>query len=480
MNKTIQFLIFLCILTTSCFAQTGITWNATTDIISASGNNHPRIAIDRSGNPLLLWNNTTDAMFARWDGAAFTTPISINPNNIDVAGAAWMGPDIVSFGDTVYIVFKQSPESIDTCHIFCVHSYDGGVTFSTPVQVDAIADSLSRFPVVTTDDSGNPIIGFMKFNASYLDSRWVVARSSDFGFSFSVDTKASGWSSGTSVICDCCPGAIACSGNNVAVVYRDNNSNIRDMWAGISTDGGNSFSFGMPIDQHNWSVFVCPSTGGDAEIIDDTLYSVFMNGNGGTNLCYMNTSSISEMAGSQGIELTDAIPGLTFQSYPRLASDGTAMAVTWKQNVNGNDQCLIRFTNDISNGLPMAYDTVDLNHIVNADVAVYNGTVYVAWQDDSSLTIKLRTGAFNSTTSIRDNMSTHNFSVYPNPTSSEVLIMNENPMDEIKITNLLGQEVYESKPMLKKVSLQLEKSGIYFVNVTSDNHKFTKLLSVVK
>lgn len=461
-------------------AQTGISWNAAADIVSANGNNHPRIAIDGSGNPLVLWNFNMTALFTRWDGNAFITPIPLSPSNIDIAGAAWMGPDIVSHGDTVYVVYKQAPEASDTCHIFCVHSYDGGVTFSSPVQVDAIADSISRFPVVTTDDIGNPVIGFMKFNAQFAETRWVVARSSDFGFSFSVDTKASGWSGASTEICDCCPGAIACSGNNVALVYRDNNSNIRDMWAGISTDGGNSFTYGMPIDQHNWNVFVCPSTGGDAVIIGDTLYSVFMNGSGGTNLCYMNASSISEMSGSQGIELTDPIPGLSLQSYPRMSSDGTAMAVVWKQIVNGNDECLLRFTNNIANGLPMQYDTVDLNHIVNADVAIHDGKIYVIWQDDNAGSIKMRSGNFNSTTGIQEVGLSNQFSIYPNPATNNFQVINDQPMQDVRITNVLGQTVFHARPETLKVSLNIETAGVYFISVTGNLKTSTKLLTVTR
>lgn len=477
--KKIPLLLFVILFRSNVVnAQTGISWNAASDIVSANGNNHPRIAIDGSGNPLILWSFNMAAMFTRWDGSAFATPVPLSPSNIDIAGGAWMGPDIVSHGDTVYVVFKQAPEASDTCHIFCVHSYDGGVTFSSPVQVEAIADSISRFPVVTTDDIGNPVIGFMKFNAQFGETRWVVTKSTDFGFSFSEDIKASGWSSGTSEICDCCPGAIACSGSNVALVYRDNNSNIRDMWAGISTDGGNSFSYGMPIDQHNWSVFVCPSTGGDATIIGDTIYSVFMNGSGGTNLCYMNASSISEMAGSQGIELTDAIPGLTLQSYPRMASNGTAMAVVWKQLVNGGDQCLVRFTNNIANGLPMVYDTVALNHIVNSDVAIFNGNIYVIWQDNNTGTIKLRSGSYNSTTSMQEEIFSNQFSVYPNPATSDLQVINDQTIDEISITNVIGQRVFYARPGMKKVSVQIETAGVYFISVSGNRQTRTRMLTV--
>ncbi len=479
MNKNLYLFIAFLLLSSFGQAQTGITWNSGMNINSASGNNHPRIAVDGSGNPLVVWNHNNNAMFTRWDGNAFTMPMPVNPMNITVAGAAWMGPDIASYGDTVYVVFKQTPENSDTCHIFCTHSYDGGVNFSAPVQVDDIADSISRFPTVTTDDLGNPIVAFMKFDATFSDSRWAVSRSTDFGFSFSIDTKASGWSSASSLICDCCPGALACSGNTVAMVYRDNDNNNRDSWAGISTDGGYTFSYGMPIDQNNWNIFSCPSTGGDAVIIGDSLYSVYMNGASGTSLVYMNASSISEMNGSQGIALAGSVPGLSLQNYPRIASDGTAMAVVWKQVVSGNDQCVIRFTNDITNGLPMQYDTVDLSNVTNADVAVYGGKVFVIWQDDGSNTIKIRTGSFNSTTGVQETAVSVSLSVFPNPASSEVQITSKQVMDEVVITNALGQIVYHDLPGAKKISVNLNIAGIYFVTVRSNNVIAAQKLTVL-
>lgn len=234
---------------------------------SASGNEHPRIVSDAAGNPLVLWAHANRAMFSRWNGTGFTTPVMLNPPTMTIAGASWMGPDIASHGDTVYMVFKQTPEDSDTCHIWCIHSFNGGISFSPSVRVDNIGDSLSRFPAVTTDVQGNPIIGFMKFDPSFGDERWVVAKSTDFGFTFSIDVKASGWSSPTSTVCNCCPGTIVCSGNTVAMIYRDNKSDIRDTWAGVSFNGANSFSGGMGIDGQNWYITYCPASGPDGVII---------------------------------------------------------------------------------------------------------------------------------------------------------------------------------------------------------------------
>ena len=85
---------------------------------------------------------------------------------------------------------------------------------------------MTRFPTITTDDSGNPIVAFMKLDSSFTNARWFVSVSNDFGTSFQSPVLASGWSSPTSEVCDCCPGSIVSSGDNILMLYRENNSNI--------------------------------------------------------------------------------------------------------------------------------------------------------------------------------------------------------------------------------------------------------------
>ena len=461
-------------------AQTGILWNQPFDVAAAaSGNNHPRITTDANGNPLLVWSHANRAMFSRWNGTAFTTPVLVNPPGIDVAGASWMGPDIASHGDTVYIVFKQVPENVDTCHIFCTRSFNGGLTFDSPVQVDNIADSLSRFPTITTDESGNPVIGFMKFNAAFLESRWVVTRSSDYGLSFTADTKASGWSSPTSVICDCCPGAVVSSGNTVAMLYRDNNSDIRDIWAGISSDGGNSFTGGMNIDQNSWVINACPATGPDGVIIGDTLYSTFMSGAGGNSLVYRSATSLSGMTGSQSIELTGNFSGLSQQNYPRIASDGTALAVVWKQRVNGVDQCILRFSEEAGTFAAAGMDTVDIDNVTNADVALAGGKIFVVWEDDASGTIRFRSGNFSSTTNLQIFQGDNEIFVYPNPTTDELTVRSRDIVDEMVIYNLMGKLISDEFPGKKEFQMSIRQAGTYFVNMISGNKIVKKRISVL-
>lgn len=379
-------------------AQSGITWGMMgMDIANSSHSNmHPRITLDAARNPLVIWGRMSEeaVLFSRWNGTAFTAPVALNMGGMTVATASWMGPDIASKGDTVYVVWRQTPESMDTSkHIFIVRSFDGGISFSAPVRVDNIGDSVSRFPTVSVDATGNPVVAFMKFNMAFGASRWVVAKSTDYGNSFSIDTKASGWDGSTDV-CDCCPGALVLSGNTSAMLYRNNNNNIRDIWTGISTSSSTSFSSGFNVDNHNWNLNSCPSSGPDGVIIGDTLYSVFMNGANVNYRTYLSKSSLSGGAVNSVSNLTGAITGLTQQNYPRIATDGNAMAIVWKQTVSGVAQLPILFTNNIANGFAAMYDTVDLNNITNADVAISNGKIFVVWQDDNSGTVKYRTGTY--------------------------------------------------------------------------------------
>jgi hypothetical protein len=57
-----------------------ITWNMGMNIsTNANGNMHPRITLDRLGNPLVIWGKMSDesVYFSKWNGTMFTTPSKI-------------------------------------------------------------------------------------------------------------------------------------------------------------------------------------------------------------------------------------------------------------------------------------------------------------------------------------------------------------------------------------------------------------------
>ena len=459
-------------------ANAQITWNMGMNVSSNTyGNMHPRMSLNRAGNPLIVWGRIGDqsVLFSRWNGTIFTTPVKLNPTWLTVATASWMGPDIASHGDTVYVVVKRTPEASDTNRIFIFTSFNGGISFNTPVETGVIGDSISRFPTIATDASGNPIVAFMKFNPSFLNSRWVVIKSTDYGRTFSIDKKASGWGNSADV-CDCCPGAIVSEGNTSAVLYRNNNSNIRDSWAGISNNNATSFTSGFALENNNWMLMSCPATGPDGVIIGDTLYSTFMSGGSGNYRNYLSKSSINSGTFSSVSNLTGAITGLTLQNYPRIASDGKAMAIVWKQIVTSSAQLPILFTNDIAKGFSIKYDTVDLDNITNADVVISNGKIFVVWQDDNSGTVKYRIGMYTPSTTRINEVSENNFSVYPNPVSSTITLQSNFDLEneEVKIVTVLGETVLTQKINNTTIDVSELNNGIYFIQIRANKYLFTK------
>ncbi len=469
-------IVLICL---SGFGQNSISWKMTENIASNSfGNSHPRMALDGKGNPMVIWGRMSDGsvMFVGWNGSAFTTPVKLNPTWLKVATASWMGPDIASKGDTVYVVVKRTPESSDTNHIFLLRSLNGGVSFDAPVRVDDIADSISRFPTVTVDALGNPIVAFMKFNSSFLESRWVVARSTDFGKTFSKDVKASGYSGVNAEVCDCCPGAIVSSGNVTAMLYRDNLNNIRDIWTGISTNNNQSFSSGYKSDNTNWMIMSCPSSGPDGVIVGDSLYSVFLSGGNGSYRTYLSTSSVSGKSLGSVKRLTGNMAGLGQQNYPRIASYGSAMAIVWRQTVNGSVQLPLLFTRDIQNGFNTNTDTVDLGDITNMDVALGDRKIYVVWQDDNSATVKFRSGSYSPITAIKDIDIRKPIEISPNPVNYYVHLSSDNGYSGIRIVNILGETVYLQNEWVyesQTLDISFLEKGLYFIQVQIGEETFT-------
>jgi len=463
-----------------------ITWNMGMNIAPASsGNDHPRITVDAAGNPLVIWGHAQQAMFSRWNGTGFTTPVMLHPMTMTIAEASWMGPDIAAHGDTVYAVMKQMPEPDTASHIYLVRSFDGGQTFSLPIRVDFIADSVSRFPTVTTDDTGNPVVGFMKFNNAFLDARWVVTTSADYGNTFSGDVKASGWSSPGATVCDCCPGAILYDNNYAVMLYRDNNNNIRDTWAGVSANGGAAFTSGMNMDQQNWMLMMCPSSGPDGFIAGDSVYSVFMNGASGINRVYYSSASLITGLTQPVQPVTGTIPGLSTQNFPRMAKSGNAVAITWKQNT-GSDQLPLLFTPDIAAGFPASYDTVDLDNITNADVALFNGNIYVVWEDENSGTVKFRSGTYTPVnTAVSSAGAPIHLYARPNPASNEWIVTGPVSGKNCHAAFYDAQGRLLEKPEMQISGPSFEISigsinkpaGIYFLHITSgDNNEVIRLI----
>jgi hypothetical protein len=418
-------LCFVVACSTPSFAQ--ITWGTPVTVTSlGTGSNlHPRIALNRSGDPYVLWGKTdTRAYFSKWNGTGFPAPTTVS-GALTVFAQSWAGPDLAAYGDTVYVSMKVTPEGVTTNYCYLAHSYDGGTSFSMPVRVDNIDTNISRFATVTANATGNPVVAFMKFNASFGNAQYVVSRSADGGATFSADVLAS---AGSNEVCNCCPATMLSSGSDIILLYRNNASNIRDSWASISTTGGVSFPGRMNIDNNNWLKTSCPASGPDGFVIGDTLYSVFMTKD---TLVSYSRSSVSSMssASTSRFSAPGAVIGLMSQNYPRVANSGNASTAVWVQNTSIHKYIAYSFTNNITTGGFPAYDSISAaigSGIMNADVAMSPGAVHIVWEDDNTGKVMYVKGTYLVTTGAEPVAARELIELYPNPAKEEFTVMANN------------------------------------------------------
>jgi len=67
--------------------------------------------------------------------------------------------------------------------------------------------------------------------------------------------------------------------------------------------------------------------------------------------------------------------------------------------------------------------------------------------------------------------------VYPNPSTGNITVSNSQKIDELKVTDVLGNIIYETKFADQKTTLHIENSGVYFITVISG--KETSIRKVV-
>ena len=364
------------------------------------GNLHPRIQLDKYNNPMVVWGDDGGkAYFVKWGGESFTTPVEISQPGMNVFATSWAGPDIAAHGDTVYVTYKEVAEK--NSHIYIKHSYDGGVHFSAAAAVDNDNHLNNRFPTVSVDENGNPFVAYMKSEKDYSGHRYVIARSQDMGETFLNDTLAS-IASGT--VCDCSPSSLVVSGSAGILLYRNNLGGLRNIWGGISTDGAVSFHNAIRIDSTEFVPETCPASGPHGVIVGDTLYTVYMSGTGANALVYLSKLSLSRPALITE-PITGIIPGVVQQNFPRISGINGAAAVAWTQTNGGNNYVCVSVTDDLRHGFPKAHDTVASGVMLNADVAIGGGFIYVVWEDQVTRSVMFRRGVYYKKNTVVENTS---------------------------------------------------------------------------
>ncbi len=471
-NLLLFFFIPYCLLGQSLFISDSI-------VVSTEGTSTraPRIALLEDNSPVIYWgkSGSNSALYlAIWDNttAAFGDPISINTGSAtaDIWGGS-LGPQIVTQGNTMFIVFENYGEGI-----YCGKSIDGGQTFADPVSVwDAPAGRVATLPSVAISPNGNPVVSFITTNFNEQEALYEVAKSNDGGLSFSLPAVANEVVDGTEV-CECCMGSIvAPSEDEIYISFRNNDDNKRDIWIAQSLDGGSSFTNASDIDDTDWTTFSCPQSGPDMIVDGDNIYTTFFSATNGANIYFSALNKATMEAGNQF-----QIPALngsnTSQNFPAIAGNSDTLGLVWQEIGDNGYDIVIAWS---VNGLAGLEDQSTLvaggtSSQKQADVVFKDGVFHIAYEDSSLGRVMYRTAGFEEIVSIADpQFDIFNFEITPNPVSEFSMVYFSNDKAEQITANLIntsGQVIktYSTNSDRIKINKEGVSAGTYFLQLNTN------------
>jgi hypothetical protein len=384
----------------------------------------PQTAVDSKGNIFAVWEDDTSTnaniLFSRSSdgGATFSAPINLSHSRLFP-----FGPRInVDSSDGINVVWNDnSPGNLD---IFFARSTDGGLTFSSPVNVShdasasgnpqVAADSTGNIFVVWENDSGvlgilfsRSVDGGVTFSSPamistnttgsvssqmavgpngnvYLAWEDDFASGSDISFSRSLDHGQTfsppaslphgvGNSTGVQLNVD--------AAGNVNAVWSNDSPGNSDIFFSRSTNGGLNFSAPANISKtlgFSSNALLATDASGNIHVIwtdnvpPATATDIFYarSSNGGTS--FSSPINISNNSG--------------FSADPSLAVDSLGnVNVVWDDTALGNQEILFSRSTD-SGATFSAVQNLSQNSgassvpTISADK---NGSLNVAWQDDT-------------------------------------------------------------------------------------------------
>jgi len=447
--------ILLFLLPTIAFGQTFIPSNV--DTLAGFGNYHPQIEIANDNAPLILWTNQTEksVLVAKPSGVGFSTPVQLNPAGLQVQSYNWSGPDLATWEDNVYVVFRS--HGYETGHIYLVKSIDNGETFGDTVRVDNLATGFGQYPDVAVYND-TVYVTFMDHDAGGSNPQYVVTRSVDGGATFQAEVVA-GAIMGDEA-CDCCQPEIVVNDEYVIVFLRNNENNIRDIKAVISYDRGSTFSSWFSVDDHQWYINSCPSTGPDSRITEDnhvlTTYRTYVNN---VAQVYLNEYNVDLDLSVSMLQTSSAVSPNS--NYPQLAYANDNLGLVWEGLGQGSDVFFIG-SNSGMGGMDTS-NTMNLTGMgtqSKPDIAFDGSRFHIVYANTTQLdylTLEEPTGVLN-------NVYHQDIVFFPNPTTGDVTVGDFEGW--VYIYNGLGLGSKLAISQFGIIDLSSYPRGIYFIKAT--------------
>lgn len=485
MRKLIT-LTFLLSFSITVTAQSIIQWEPEISVADGSlyGNIRPRISLTADDIPVVLFGKGPTGLLysARLNGSTFDTPVTLLPGIMESYLASWTGPDIASKGDTVIVVFKANP--MDEGKVYSVRSTDGGLTFSDTIRVDNHDSGVAWMPSMDIDENGNPSVIYMAHDASWVHPRYAVAHSTDQGLTYQPEMDIA--YSIPEEACDCCPAEYVINGNQHALLYRNNDLNIRDIFAVYSDDDGVTYPEFTNVDQLSWSITSCPSTGPHGLFNNSKLFTAYASRSTGSYRVYISESATSPtLTFENRTMMTPPANTNGTQNYPRISGQNDTLVMIWQESETGNPEIFSAFT---TNGDPseMLTSKALVNNSTsgsqsNPDIIYQNGKVHAVYQDALTGDVIYKRGNLG-TLMLKENELSE-IMAYPNPGSNGIFILNNYfESEDLILTDAFGNEcpfILQLQDSKTQLSILNVEKGIYFLKLNKEEKIYTiKLINL--
>ena len=472
------------ILFTIIILQTTISYSQGNELIvnddSQFGFNRPRIVLLDNNEPFVLWGKSAGSPIvygAKLTGSSFSAPVQITPSNMSPRVGSVDGPNIVSNKDSIYVIWGN--QDANNHHVFLSRSFDGGNTFGSPIQTDSvIAGENIEYPGISISNDGTLGIYFIKSDASWNNPSQSLITSYDRGGTFSKDSTVNTFTAGQP--CECCQGSMEIQDSNWVFYYRNNVSNIRNTYTLVSTDSGENFDGVYEMDDLDWFIQSCPSSGPEGHINGDISFTAWMSRATGDGRVLFSSVNMLSGVVSPAAYIDPNVPSNVFQNYPSVAGSADTIAVVWQDNRFLTSNVFTSISIDGGQsfiGTHLLSDTSELIHNTSIDVAYADGLFHFVWKNNTKIIYKSMTLP-NLLSIYTIDLANNTFSIFPNPTSEEFRIDTKIDVEKISIINIAGKEVKSINSKLRIINVEDLVNGVYFIKIEGKNgssvRKFVK------
>lgn len=436
---------------------------------NANGSTRPRIALVNDTVPLVTWAKSGSGngivYCAKWNGSAFGTAIQVSPSGLNVYCSAEEGGDIAARGDTAYIVFFTTNS---LC--YCVHSYDGGNTWSDTVRIDHQDMDHAYTPDVQMDAAGNPVVVFETSDMNMANTRQMVSRSTDGGNSFAQETDAH--LGVTGIPCECCPPALLINDSMQYVIYRNNDNNRRNIVMTISSDSGATFPIVCETDQTNWTLSACPTTGAEAAFYRDSVLMIWKS----ANKIWFGCGHAQTGAEGSDALLEPALTASVIQKHPVVCTAGDTVVYLWDDRRTANYDAYIAIRGN--GALPITTpfilnDTAGTaeNGIQQTPHAIIEGDrIHIVYQDAVSGRVLYRAASIGGPVGIGEVMNgAPSPLIYPVPANDYFVLSGVNTSSTVEVFAMNGECTARFTRVLPGQQLDCSTwaPGMYLVVITA-------------